>query len=162
MVWNRFKLNRSSKITNPAPATNSTSATNRVIHRFFVPLITNDAPNTPIPSNNNGTKNIQGTVESGGTNGRANAKANNATNKQRAAIRSMSSHSIRRFRIATVSNKKRIAPQSNGFAACRRIKCSTIGTRTPANPTNNHVLRKSIQLSVIRPKEDLLPFSRFL
>jgi hypothetical protein len=97
-----------------------------------------------MPTNAAGNTNNHGTLESGGTKGRATANAIKANKRQRAAISSRSSHSILRRRIATVSKRKRIAPQSIGFAAWRRTRWMMIGIATPASPASSHGLRNSI------------------
>ena len=110
----RFKV-RSRKIR-PAAASSRTSADKRTIQRAF-PASTKEPPKSAIPIKAAGSTKSHGTLESGGTKGRAIASAARPNSRQRAAMRSRSSHSILRFRSATVSKRKRIAPQLIGFAA---------------------------------------------
>ena len=147
VFWKRARLSCRSKRMRATPESSSNRATPRVSQRAAALLSTKEAPRAATPKSTRGNTKIHGTLESGGTKGRARARASRAMRRQRAAISSMSSHSIRRRRIATVSKRNRIAPQSSGLADCRRIMCRMMGTRTPASPISNHGLRKSICLT---------------
>ena len=113
----RFRFRYFSKITDPTAAMSSAVAILRTVHREFFPPMTNDAPTRAIPVKHAGRTNHHGILESGGINGRASAKASNANKRQRAAIKSKSSHSSWRRRMKKVSVRNRIAPHWMGFAA---------------------------------------------